>query len=41
MKTRTIRDTRQESAVFVRRAIVGFLLILVALCVLASRFWFL
>ena len=41
MKTRTIRDTRQESAVFVRRAIVGFLLILVALSVLASRFWFL
>ena len=39
MRDRYIKDTRQEAALFVRRAVVGFLVILLALCVLAIRFW--
>ncbi len=41
MKYRPIKDTRQEAALFVRRALVGFFLIVVALCILAVRFWYL
>ena len=41
MKFRPIKDTRQEAAVFVRRALVGFFVIVIALGVLAARFWFL
>ncbi|MFZ1392246.1 MAG: penicillin-binding protein 2 [Dokdonella sp.] len=39
MRDRFIKDTRQEAALFVRRAVVGFLVIVLALCVLALRFW--
>lgn len=39
MKERFIKDTRQEAALFVRRAVAGFLVIVLALCVLAVRFW--
>jgi penicillin-binding protein 2 len=41
MKFRPIKDTRQEAAVFVRRAVVGFLIIVIALGILGVRFWFL
>ena len=41
MKLRPIKDTRQEAAIFMRRALVGFLIIAVALGILAVRFWFL
>ena len=41
MKFRPIKDSRQEAAVFVRRALVGFFVIVIALGVLAARFWFL
>ncbi|MGH8156844.1 MAG: penicillin-binding protein 2 [Rhodanobacter sp.] len=38
---RSIKDTRGESALFRRRALAGFVLILLGLCVLVSRFMFL
>ncbi|GAB2551543.1 penicillin-binding protein 2 [Rhodanobacter koreensis] len=38
---RSIKDTRGESALFRRRALAGFVLILLGLCVLVSRFVFL
>lgn len=41
MKFKPIKDTRQEAGLFVRRALVGFLLIVLALLVLGARFWFL
>ena len=41
MKFRTIRDGRQEVALFLRRAVVGFLLILATMVVLGLRFWYL
>ncbi|SFN62744.1 penicillin-binding protein 2 [Dokdonella immobilis] len=41
MKPRPIKDTRQEAAMFMRRALVGFLVIVVALAILAVRFWYL
>lgn len=41
MKPRPIKDTRQEAAMFMRRALVGFLFIVVALAILAVRFWYL
>ncbi len=41
MKRRPIKDGRQESALFVRRALLGFLVIFVALGVLGFRFWYL
>ncbi|HNR92817.1 MAG TPA: penicillin-binding protein 2, partial [Dokdonella sp.] len=41
MKPRPIKDTRQEASLFVRRALVGFALILLALSALAARFWYL
>ena len=41
MKPRPIKDTRQEAAMFMRRALVGFLIIVLALAILAVRFWYL
>jgi penicillin-binding protein 2 len=41
MKLGRLKDTRQEATLFVRRAVVGFLLIVLALGVLGLRFWFL
>jgi penicillin-binding protein 2 len=41
MRFRPIKDGRQEAALFVRRAVVGFLIIFVALGVLGVRFWYL
>ena len=41
MKFGRIKDGRQEAALFVRRALVGFLVIFLALVVLGFRFWFL
>lgn len=41
MKFRSIRDGRQEAALFARRAVAGFLVILVALTVLGVRFGYL
>ena len=41
MKRRTIKDGRQEVALFVRRALAGFLIIFLALGVLGLRFWYL
>jgi penicillin-binding protein 2 len=41
MKFRPIKDGRQEAALFVRRAVAGFLVIFVALGVLGVRFWYL
>lgn len=41
MKFKPIKDTRQEAALFVRRALSGFALILLALTALAGRFWYL
>ncbi len=41
MNFKPIKDSRQEAGQFQRRALVGFLLIVVALAVLATRFWFL
>ena len=38
---RSIKDTRGESALFRRRALAGFVLILMGLCLLLSRFVFL
>ncbi|OOG53351.1 penicillin-binding protein 2 [Rhodanobacter sp. C03] len=38
---RSIKDTRGESALFRRRALAGFVLILIGLCVLVGRFQFL
>ncbi|WP_449429583.1 penicillin-binding protein 2 [Rhodanobacter umsongensis] len=38
---RSIKDTRGEGALFQRRALAGFVLILLGLCVLVSRFEFL
>ena len=39
MKRRPIKDGRQEAALFMRRALVGFLIIFVSLAVLGFRFW--
>ncbi len=41
MKFKPLKDTRQEAVLFVRRALVGFAIILVALAALALRFWYL
>jgi len=41
MKFRPIKDGRQEAALFARRAVVGFLVILILLGVLGVRFWYL
>ena len=41
MKFRPIKDGRQEAAMFARRAVIGFLVILVSLGVLGVRFWYL
>ncbi|HET9033014.1 MAG TPA: penicillin-binding protein 2 [Dokdonella sp.] len=41
MKRRPIKDGRQEAALFLRRALVGFLIIFVCLVVLGFRFWYL
>jgi penicillin-binding protein 2 len=41
MKYKPIKDMRQESAMFMRRALTGFALIVLALSVLALRFWYL
>jgi penicillin-binding protein 2 len=41
MRFRPIKDGRQEAALFVRRAVVGFLVIFVAIGILSARFWYL
>ncbi|MBN8482129.1 MAG: penicillin-binding protein 2 [Xanthomonadales bacterium] len=41
MKFKPLKDTRQEAVLFVRRALVGFAIILCALVALALRFWYL
>lgn len=41
MKSRPIKDTRQEASLFMRRALAGFGLILLALSALGARFWYL
>ncbi len=41
MKFKPIKDTRQEAALFVRRAVTGFALIVLALVALGGRFWYL
>lgn len=41
MKSGPIRDSRHEADLFARRAVVGFLMIVLALGVLAARFWYL
>ena len=41
MKFRPIKDGRQEAALFARRAVMGFLVILILLGVLGVRFWYL
>ena len=41
MKFRAIRDGRQEAGLFLRRAVVGLLLIVSAMVVLGVRFWYL
>ncbi len=41
MKFKPLKDTRQEAVLFVRRALVGFAIILLALAALALRFWYL
>lgn len=41
MKYKPIRDTRQEAGQFMRRALFGFLMIVLSLAVLGMRFWFL
>lgn len=41
MKYKPLKDMRQESELFVRRAVIGFALIVFALAILAFRFWYL
>ncbi|MEO7934713.1 MAG: penicillin-binding protein 2 [Dokdonella sp.] len=41
MRFGPIKDGRQEAAMFLRRAVAGFLVIFLALVVLGFRFWFL
>ena len=41
MTFKPIKDTRQEAALFVRRALTGFAIILLALAALTMRFWYL
>lgn len=41
MKYKPLKDMRQESELFVRRAVVGFVMIVLALAILAFRFWYL
>jgi penicillin-binding protein 2 len=41
MRFGPIKDGRQEAALFVRRAVVGFLVIFVAIGILSARFWYL
>lgn len=41
MKYKPLKDMRHESELFVRRAFVGFALIVFALSILAFRFWYL
>ncbi len=41
MRFGPIKDSRQEAALFVRRALAGFLIIFLALVVLGFRFWYL
>jgi penicillin-binding protein 2 len=41
MTFKPLKDTRQEAALFARRALTGFAIILVALAALSVRFWYL
>ena len=41
MTFKPLKDTRQEAALFVRRALTGFAIILLALAALTLRFWYL